>query len=306
MQKQKADGEPAGGMNRETGGPSLTFHLENDELFKYCDVRGIDILESRRLKVTPPNEFNDPFEFMPKVEFAVSRSRVRNDMTSKRMLRKLWKELKLDIDFAAFERTFLERFEKVGSRHVRSLLNSLQVAADEARDDLVNYLSTEFALICFSEIPDNFLMWSHYTDGHKGIVVGFNARAKFFRQGGNLMPVVYRSERVAAAFTSEGLEFVESTDSLMRTKSLDWSYEKEWRQMFSISECQRVHLDGGKVFYFQSLPPRAISSVTLGARCTATLQQAVRDVLSLKAMKHVKLLRAVLDDRQFRLRVVDA
>jgi hypothetical protein len=289
----------------EAGDSSLTFQLKGDELFKYCDPRGIDILESRRLKVTPPNEFNDPFEFMPKVEFAVSGSRIRKDMTSKRMVRTLWKELKVDLDFDTFHRAFLDRFEKVASRHVRSVLKELQVTAAAARDDLVNYLSLQFGLVCFSEIADNFLMWSHYTDGHKGMVVGFNARAKFFRKG-NVMPVVYRSERVAAVYTSDGLEFVESTNNLIRTKSIDWSYEREWRQMFAISECRRRHLEGSKVCYFQSLPPRSISSVILGARCDVDLEQAVRDVINRKAMRHVKLLRAVLDDREFRLQVVAA
>jgi hypothetical protein len=34
-------------------------------LYKYADDSGIRILEDLRLKVTPPNEFNDPFEITP-------------------------------------------------------------------------------------------------------------------------------------------------------------------------------------------------------------------------------------------------
>ena len=36
-------------------------------LYKYCDARGIDILLHGRLKVTPFNEFNDPFELAPRM-----------------------------------------------------------------------------------------------------------------------------------------------------------------------------------------------------------------------------------------------
>jgi len=36
-----------------------------DAVFKYCDARGVSILQDLELKITPPNEFNDPFEFRP-------------------------------------------------------------------------------------------------------------------------------------------------------------------------------------------------------------------------------------------------
>jgi hypothetical protein len=35
--------------------------------FKYCNETGVLILKNLQLKVTPPNEFNDPFEFSPVV-----------------------------------------------------------------------------------------------------------------------------------------------------------------------------------------------------------------------------------------------
>ena len=35
------------------------------EVYKYCGDLGVEILEKLELKVTPPNQFNDPFEFAP-------------------------------------------------------------------------------------------------------------------------------------------------------------------------------------------------------------------------------------------------
>jgi hypothetical protein len=35
--------------------------------FKYCDKSGLLVLKNLQVKVTPPNEFNDPFEFSPVV-----------------------------------------------------------------------------------------------------------------------------------------------------------------------------------------------------------------------------------------------
>ena len=34
-------------------------------LYKYAGESGLRILEDLRLKITPPNEFNDPFEVTP-------------------------------------------------------------------------------------------------------------------------------------------------------------------------------------------------------------------------------------------------
>ena len=47
-------------------------------LYKYCDLRGLDILANLRLKVTPFNEFNDPFELAPRMELANSTEVVRS------------------------------------------------------------------------------------------------------------------------------------------------------------------------------------------------------------------------------------
>src|SRR5271169_2550932 len=45
---------------------SLRFMI----LYKYVDEFGLKILEDLRLKITPPNEFNDPFEITPNTKRA--------------------------------------------------------------------------------------------------------------------------------------------------------------------------------------------------------------------------------------------
>ena len=37
-------------------------------VYKYCDPRGVDIFTNLRLRVTPPNRFNDFFEFAPRMK----------------------------------------------------------------------------------------------------------------------------------------------------------------------------------------------------------------------------------------------
>src|SRR5262245_61530061 len=59
------------------------------------------------------------------------------------------------------------------------------------------------------------------------------------------MPVSYRSERVSASYGSKGFAFDEHDLSVVRTKSLAWSYEREWRQLFQLQDCTTVHNPDG-------------------------------------------------------------
>jgi hypothetical protein len=41
-----------------------------DTVYKYCGANGLNILRDLELKATPPNQFNDPFEFTPKMGYS--------------------------------------------------------------------------------------------------------------------------------------------------------------------------------------------------------------------------------------------
>jgi hypothetical protein len=69
-----------------------TFPLGQDSLFKYCDGRGIDIFCSLRLNVSPPNQFNDPFEFLPKVDFSMDATHVKKWLTDSKVLQSAWEQ----------------------------------------------------------------------------------------------------------------------------------------------------------------------------------------------------------------------
>jgi len=83
-------------------------------------------------------------------------------------------------------------------------------------------------MCCLSEINDDILMWSHYSDGHKGFCLEFNAtnEAPFFHKA---LPVVYEDNRPIL----DTFHLLNDHDALMQasllTKSSRWSYEKERR-----------------------------------------------------------------------------
>jgi Protein of unknown function (DUF2971) len=283
----------------------LTFQLDQDSLFKYCGARGVDILQSLRLKVSPPNQFNDPFEFLPKVDFCIDETAMKRVMTDRDLLRSEWEQSGLQIPFDDFVATMRAMSENVGE-HVARARRGFQDLALHRQSDLVDFISKTYALACYSEISDNLLMWSHYTDLHRGIVVGFDLKNSFFSQATNLMPVSYRSDRVSARYGSEGFAFDEHELSVVRVKSLAWSYEREWRQRFELKDCTKVDNADGTPCYYVTIPSDAIASVTFGVRCPPETETIVRELKKQPDLQHLRLRRALLHERDFKLNIVPA
>jgi len=227
-------------------------------------------------------------------------------MSSSSLLKALWKDLPIETDFDQFREIYLRELNRPKSPHLKRAVKALQDTASEASDGILTFISSKFALACYSEIPDSFLMWSHYTKGHQGIAIGFDVKNRFFAKGDNLMPVVYRSERMNASFDHGGLKFLEPNIALLRTKSPDWSYEREWRQLFSIRKCRKLRTESGSVQYYQTIPAKAIASATLGVRCSQDTEAVVRELLRAKELRHVRLQRIVLHERDYRLKIVKA
>ncbi|MBC6609820.1 DUF2971 domain-containing protein [Hymenobacter sp. BT507] len=103
---------------------------------------------------------------------------------------------------------------------------------------------------CYSRRKDSMLMWSHYADKHKGFCVEFNNSNK----QGRVAPldVNYVDEFISADFRANAEDAI---FNLIYTKSLDWSYEEEMRQIASslITPQDRkikLHDDDLKAIYF--------------------------------------------------------
>lgn len=80
--------------------------------------------------------------------------------------------------------------------------------------------------ISFAESKSNLLMWSHYADEHKGVVLGFDKKNSFFK---DLKRVKYDS-----IIPDELISDIDINDNnfllqLFYLKSDEWIYEKEHR-----------------------------------------------------------------------------
>src|SRR5258708_3412293 len=134
-------------------------------LYKYIEAKwGISILTDLRLKVTPPNEFNDPFEFTPQ---AVNPIESQDPI----MLARLNESLRTEgLDSSVETLKKILPVLKKNNSIVKDLPAKLAQADLAARDVASGY----FGVLCLSEHETDIRMWAHYGDQNRGVVVGLD------------------------------------------------------------------------------------------------------------------------------------
>lgn len=130
---------------------------------------------------------------------------------------------------------------------------------------------SNYGIVCFSETEKEPLLWSHYADCHRGIVVGFNGDHMEA-----LWKVKYTNKRpsIPLSVLRDASRKQEVLDCFMKTvfyKSEHWSYESERRVLIDLDQCK---IEQGE--YFRVFDPRIVASVILGLRCDRSIADVAR------------------------------
>jgi len=141
-------------------------------------------------------------------------------------------------------------------------LLALKVVSRERREALTawrDHMATISRLLCFSTSWQNPVMWSHYGDKHRGLVLGFDVPEDL------LLPVSYEPKRLEAhiehGIVSGALNDALSKE-LLTTKFYDWRYESEVRMFLKPDE---TFSELGLEFYKFS-PQLKLREVIIGPR----------------------------------------
>jgi hypothetical protein len=270
--------------------------------YKYCNDHGLDILTSLHLKITPPNQFNDPFEFTPYVVCSNPAGRIKRFFKDKTNLRELY-IAKKNAGFTGNFREFRKQLRPEMSRIIDSLAPDVPKVSLETQLGSLDYISKTYGVLCMSRRRDSLLMWGHYCDCYRGLVIGFDDQHETFRGGDGLHPVKYVRQRVLfdSAWKQGSVEERNFENQIVFSKNEEWSYEEEVRQLFLLRRLNQKQLDGGKIGYFLPIQAAAIISVTVGPRCSEKLYTAVQTALRAPHFRHVEFNRAELDETEFKL-----
>jgi len=123
-----------------------------------------------------------------------------------------------------------------------------------------NYeLSKKYGLLCFSKHWKNPLMWGHYGENHRGLCLGFEVDNEIVSK------VSYVGKRLK--FSIQDIESkMNSNDAgfittLVTHKYINWSYEREFRILISLTDNDPVD----DLFYGEFSEKMHLSEVIIGS-----------------------------------------
>lgn len=89
-------------------------------------------------------------------------------------------------------------------------------------EELLNWMNETYGVLCCSSVLDEPILWSHYADSHRGLVIELKRVAEFVEVNYNMtdLPKVPTDSK----HREKRLEVFEN---LLKQKSPSWSYEKE-------------------------------------------------------------------------------
>ena len=252
-------------------------------LYKYLTVIGAEkILGNCTLRFTPPNELNDPFEFMPGGYKDISKkakSRIIRDL--------LLHDLEMAKEFAlaigkSIPKNRKERRELILSHNKEVIMHAEAVFSELQKRNwkkFVDESSKIYGITCFSEEYDNILMWSHYANMHKGVVIGFDV--SILGSDLKLFRVQYSAQRPLleiSAYASKK-EYEEAAIKLMKTKFCGWAYEHEWRCIQKLNNLTKSMDSQISYLYLKQIKRSAIKCVYLGAKISHEDEMKIRKLI---------------------------
>lgn len=246
---------------------TLVRHMvEKDQLpsrlFCYMSVQYLDRLESiftnNQLWFSAPKDFNDPFDC------------------------RVYPEIPNEEDFAHYlsqnsPNATPEQYNGILEGIKRS--GSSEAIAKKAIDDVMNRCGIK----CFTDNNKNILMWSHYGDSHKEICLEFDVLEDlpFFTYP---IKVNYTTEYYHLDFRNP--KFV---TELLRSKSVDWSYENEVRIYKKESGQHKFN-------------PSSLKTITFGCCASDDSMNAIKDLVQANPLlNHVICLKASTNDKEYKL-----
>lgn len=139
-----------------------------------------------------------------------------------------------------FPNNSLDEIHKAYNTRIK---NNLKVAYGRIKRDTL--------LTCFSENVNSILMWSHYSECHRGFCIEYDTKKIDMEYKRFLFPVTYEREvfdytdiaimnellnllflnviKEKKTIIEYNLKYIDNTMIPMLIKSKEWNYEKEWR-----------------------------------------------------------------------------
>ena len=235
----------------------------NDKEKNNTNKHTFQILKEGKLYFSSARKFNDPFDTSLNYNFKANDEEIKE-----------W----LDDSF--------ERHKKEAFRRGKTKKQIFQEVKTKKRRNYVKQkvnkdLKTKYGICSLSASKDNILLWSHYTNNHKGVCIGLNTKKiiEFMDQKAK-MGIVFDLQDIDYKKEMPKINFFESMKQinvhnfknsdlykLLYTKSKDWNYEKEYRFIL-YDQTNKIVSIGNNI----------ISEIILGCRISSDNKKLILDI----------------------------
>lgn len=288
--------------------------LQPDTFFKYMGTKtGRVVIESQSLRWSTPGRLNDPYDIQFDLKFEFNREAVKVST-----LNKLWeaysgKPVPVGNELGLLMMYFRQRcpgwtrekFEGGMSAAIDEGFNRAEASLPRVSTE-TRALMAKSKVLCLTTTPDNSLMWTHYAEAHKGVVLRFRnipeldspyvmAKPVQYVQE---MPVLMNEDFISDMMSGRvSLSPPSILDRMVYTKSSEWAYENEWR----------IYSGAGRNpdAPYEDCPfgARELDAIIFGCR---TLEKEVIELTAMMRERypHAEILQAQMNPKAFRLEIV--
>jgi hypothetical protein len=217
---------------------------------KFCPKYLADTLAMQRVHFSNPSNFNDPWDCYPCFD-----TRQADNADYRARCIEFLQEFPLP-HLSDSKRTLYER-----KLHADPNL-FVEMLQTDFSDALRNNVVDRWRIYCLTPKADIPLMWSHYSNHHRGICLEFDTSEPHF---GNAAKVEYQK-------TLPAIDIINITDeasfNILVTKSPDWCYESEYRILARDKSAGEGLVPPFPITTDDFLPlnPGALTGIILGCR----------------------------------------
>jgi hypothetical protein len=276
-------------------------------LFKYLEPDRADIVEHLRIRFAPANGFNDPFECLPDSHLVEDPKWQRQNEDD--CVREILADDAVQAAIHRRPRRWTE--DRVRQYHRERYAMRVPELKNLAMEALISARAL-LRILCLSQVSpesaDAFLLWGHYTENHRGLVIEFDSENTWIKghepvlgQPHDSGPVDYSESRPGWDADEHGLP--RPRRELVFTKSTHWRYEKEFRLL---RFADTPGLDASVVDSLVSFPPLALRSVTFGVNASHSVKERIFTTCARPELGHVRIRQAKIHPDNYELTVCDA
>lgn len=283
-------------------------------IYKYVTPERIDVVERARIRFSQVDALNDPFELRPIFKQLATREvwekGVLEAVNFERAIFQIYEQAPADFTATTSREEFLEEFKariESGEIDIKSMVKDVIdefIATDlpgltrQAQEDLHRNLAENVGILSLTSNPRSELMWSHYADSHRGMVLEFDEKSPFFNRRRSTKDEFYHLRKV------EYLNPAERAVNLMTdlegarvfcAKHSQWSYESEQRVLSPLKDMSFIEVGDDRI-YLEEFPKSALIGIILGCRSSDNLRCRLHDLIeSDKGYGHLILKQARLE-----------